>query len=213
MPQPHEDDIIIVQNIDVECDAIDPSEGWKHSEFFQVKWDGHPHRIKPGETRKMPRYIAEHFAKHLADHMLMKMEEELGKQGMMNHPVERPKMLARIILGIDSSFHEEEPLTEGEKAVQEVDELNREDRALDLGEVVNPALGVLKEQVTPIKDVIKATTGKDKVDVAKTKDSSIWDDKKAKPTRGELFAECNKLGIDVSGKETVDQLISKIKSF
>ena len=44
-------------------------------------------------------------------------------------------------------------------------------------------------------------------------ETSLWDSDKPKPTRRELFETTYKLGIDTTGKETVDQLIAKIKAF
>jgi hypothetical protein len=213
--KPHENDILIVHNPDVDCDVIDTEENYSHKDYFQVRWSGHPHRIPPGQTRRMPRFLAEHYAKHLADHMLMKMEEETGRKGLVQSSFERPRMLEKIILGVDTYFLGESEVEEGEKVSKIVDELNPvpDERPLDLGEIPNPAVGVLKPEPKPIVVEDEPKTS----DSAKTTEvkveTSLYDPKKPKPTKKELIADCEKLGIEITGKETVDQLIGKIKAF
>lgn len=237
---PHENDILTVANIDVDCDVIDTEENYPHKEYFQVRWSGHPHRIPPGQTRKMPRFLAEHYAKHLADHMLMRMEEQTGRKGLVQSSFERPRMLARIILGVDTYFLGETAAEEGAKVAAMVDQLNPGEKELDLGTIPDPMLGALKPE--PKKVVIKdepetpevpptspvsatqvventpttttpTTEPADVPPTGKPEDTSIFDPSKPKPTRKQLFADCEKLGIEVTGKETVDQLIAKIKAF
>ena len=112
-------DILIVKNIDVGCQEVSTDvvpvtrivvdqetgqrstiydqqvEEYRHADYFQCKYSGKPFRVRPGETRLMPRFIAEdHFAKHLADHILTKR----GKP--TNSASERPKVLAEIIIGV-----------------------------------------------------------------------------------------------------------------
>lgn len=224
---PHESDILTVMNIDVDCDVVDTEENYPHKDYFQVRWSNHPHRIGPGLTKKMPRYLAEHYAKHLANHMLMKMEEATGRKGLVQSTLERPAMLKKIILGVDTWF-----LGEGE-IVSKGEELQPGERVTDLGEVPSPMMGVLKPEPKPvvIKDIpeepkadeIPTTTDLPPVETTtqtptteettKTEETSLFDPSKPKPTRKSLFADCDRLGIEVTGKETVDQLIAKIKAF
>lgn len=125
-PVAHEHDQIAVTNIDLNCDFVEqytversipvaPVQGdvnpldiprhesqqvsgsFNHKDYFEVRYNGTPFRLRPNETRTFPRYLAEHFAKHLADHMLGKMEQQTGRQGLIQSNVERPKMLARIM--------------------------------------------------------------------------------------------------------------------
>jgi len=209
MPQEDPQDILIVQNIDLNCDDIDPEEGWSHADFFQVRWAGHPHRIRPGETRRMPRYVAEHFAKHLADHILMKMERETGRQFLVNHPIERPKVLKQILVGVDEYFlqQEQKPApTEGERVAEEIEKLNEPEKVLDVGEVPPPAIGVLKE---PPKEVEIP----EETEETPTGQTSIVDPSKPLPTRVELMKECKRLGIPIRFNETKESLIAKLKNF
>ena len=222
---PHENDILIVTNIDTDCDIIDTEDNYPHSEYFQVKWSGHPHRIAPGATKRMPRFLAEHFAKHLANHMLLKMEESTGRKGLMQSSFERPKMIDRIILGVDSYFLGDN-VSEADALASKVDELNPGERPMDLGTVPSPLMGVLKDEPKKVEikeetvpstpDLPPAGSGEPpkKADTPKDEPkTSIVDPSKPKPSRKELFADCEKLGIEVTGRETVDQLIAKIKAF
>ena len=216
--KPHELDVLIVCNPDVNCDVIDTEEDYPHKEYFQVRWSGHPHRIAPGQTKKMPRFLAEHFAKHLANHLLMKLEESTGRKGLVQSSFERPKMIAKIILGVDTYFLGESEVEEGAKVAETVDKLNMpEERVTNLGEIPNTMMGVLKPEPRSVitEETVLPTTDVPVVDapVSPVTNTSIYDDSKPKPTRKELLVEADKLGIEVTGKETVDQLIGKIKSF
>jgi len=209
MPKPKEDpqDVLIVQNIDLNCDDVDTEEGWSHKDYYQVKWGGNPIRIKPGETRRLPRYVAEHFAKHLANHILMKMEKETGKQFLVNNPIERPKVLKQIIIGVDQYFLDQEiaEQTEGEKVAAEIEKLNEpEEKALDVGAVPNPAIGELKEEPkTP--EIPEEKPSKEK--------TSIWDPKLPDPSINELRHACKLQGIEFTLKDNKETLIQKLKSF
>lgn len=41
-------------------------------EIFVGEWDGNKRSFKPGESKILPEWLAEHYAKHLANHMLIK---------------------------------------------------------------------------------------------------------------------------------------------
>lgn len=212
---PHENDILTVKNIDVDCEIIDTEENYPHKDYFQVKWSGHPHRIPPGETRKMPRFLAEHYAKHLADHVLMRLEEKTGRKGLVQSSFERPRVLSEILLGVDTYFLGEDTAEEGQQVANKVSELNPEERFLDLGTIPNPAVGVLKDEpkavVLPPEEI--KPEKKVELPVVSNEKTSIYDESKPKPSMRSLLADCEKLGIEVTGKESTDQLISKIKAF
>ena len=224
MQKPHELDILIVVNPDLNCPDIDTEEGWKHKDFFQVRWSGAPHRIIPGQTRRMMRFLAEHFAKHLANHILIKKEEGTGKKGLMQSPVERPKVLKSILIGIDSYFLMADEKGEGERVTQMVDQLNPTERPLNLGVIPDPTMGVLKSEPPSLDQVMKKAGLEEKeVELPKgdgqpptvkiEEKTSIWDPKKPKPTKVELIKDAVRLGLDIKGTETVDQLIGMIKKF
>jgi len=227
-------DILIVRNIDVDCNEItsevikvrragideetgkrttyenDGTDEWSHSDFFQVRWSNVPHRIKPGETRRMPRYIAEHFAKHLADHMLQKMEKETKRINLMQNPVERPKMLSQIIIGVDEYFLQGEEVDDGERVAQEVEQLNRREKEIDLGDVESPMMGKLDAPEDDVDDVISAVKQDEK---SAEPVEEVTDAEKPLPKRSELMSECKKLGIKFKVTETSKELASKIRAF
>lgn len=202
-------DILIIQNVDLNCSDIDSEEGWSHADFFQVKYGGAPLRIKPGETRRVPRYRAEHYAKHLADHLLMKMEVETGKQFLVNNVIERPNMLKKILVGVDSYYLEQDikPPTETDKLAAEDQQLNpvEEEKGLDIGEVTNPMVGVLKEvpKSPPLPADEPDAEGK----------TSIFDPKKPKPSRAQLIKACAAQGIEWTMKDSAESLMAKLKAF
>src|SRR3990167_8011700 len=147
---PDSSDILIVCNPDVNCDDIDTEEDYPHKDYFQVRWANYPHRVSPGQTRKMPRYLAEHYAKHLADHILTRMEEKTGRKGLMQSSVERPKVISQILLGVDTWFLGETEVEIGEKVGRLVDTLNPDERPVDLGTIPDPLMGMLKAEPKPV---------------------------------------------------------------
>jgi len=203
-PQESENDILIVTNPDLNCTEFttevfldsntndEKADQFNHKDYFQVKWGGVPHRIAPGETRKMPRFLAKHFAKHLADHILTKRERDENIKGLMQNPVERPKVMNQIILGVEEFFISGPTLTEGEQLAQKVSTINPE-----------PAPAPPPPAPEP------------KPEPKKPPETSIWDSSKPKPTRAELIADIEKLGIldQVKPEMKVDDLIGLIKSF
>jgi hypothetical protein len=214
-------DILVVKNIDIDCNDIDSEEGYSHKDYFQARWSGKPHRIPPGETKRMPRFLAEHFAKHLADHVLMKMEAKfksqgIDRRGLVQSPIERPRVLKEILVAVDTHYGSDFEINEGEKVANQVKDLNPEEKAIDLGEAVNPMVGILKPEPVPIVQDVVATEPAPATPTtppAPASDTSIWDDKKPKPSHESLVADCVKLGIEITGKETSEDLIAKIKAF
>jgi hypothetical protein len=142
-----QNDILYVKNVDKECsdisyDVMRITEKWRdpdpesrrrvitrfrditnsydHSKGFTVKWSGQPFSIPPGQVMRLPRYIGEHYASKLADHML----DKRGIEKMLrNDPIQRPAMLSMIIIKIEP-FAAMMPETVGGKALAQVEELN-----------------------------------------------------------------------------------------
>jgi len=210
MPQPHESDILMVANPHVGCNDIDTEYGYRHSDYFQVNWDGKPHRIIPGKTKRMPRYLAEHFAKHLADHILLRMEETTKKKGLMTSPIERPKVINTIILGVDEWHLAEEIKSVGERVVEVVSNLNKDYTEEEVKDDLSKAPAKISEVVNNLAENKAEVKVESKEETKKT---SIVDPKKPLPTRKELLEECMKLDIELTGKETVEELVEKIKKF
>lgn len=223
-------DIIEVTNPDLSCSDEEVEflkdgnvRSFLHTDYFEVKWDGRPHRIVPGQTRNFPRWLAKHYAKHLTDHILTKRSLPI------NHATERIRVLNSIFVKVVELFEEPEDLTQGQIVGREVDDLNtpppgpnipfsngqgrsQELHEADLGSIPDPTIGVLKNPPKDITEVMKEAGNLDEIpsDLAMPKGT---DDAKPRPTRGELFKEADKLGIEVSGKENVDQLMEMISKF
>lgn len=85
---------------------------------FTVRWAGNPYVVNPGQQIIWPRFLAEHFAKRLADSILMRREQQhkidYKKSGrplseyiapaLLNSRVERPKTIKTILLGVYSYY-------------------------------------------------------------------------------------------------------------
>lgn len=255
-------DIILVKNIDEGCtdvsndvvrtsrrftdeetgqpynEFVEIPEEWDHKDFFQVKWSSQPHRIESGKTKLMPRYIAEHYAKYLATHMLGKMEKETGRAGLVQSNIERPKMLKRILLEVVSYHLGDSDGDEGKRALAEVEALNPGEKPLDLGVIPPAAVGILKPEPPSLDEIMK-TAGEtpdekqpaglaEQGELAKTTDqttqpaadanaeevkTSLYDKSKPLPLKGELIKTAVKLGIDIKGSESSEQLANLIRSF
>jgi len=228
----HELDILLVHNPDVSCTEEDVEHGNSHDQFFRVLWGKHPHDIAPGQTKRMPRFLAEHFAKYLATHMLTREEERTGKKSLVFSSTERPKMVSRILLGVESYFQSPAAMSPGAAVGQQIDELN--ERPVDIGLVNHPLMGELRPDAPSLDDILKtsAATGSvgespvgsglsdpppapvpSSVVQENLGNTSLFDPSKAKPSKAALLETAHALDIPVTGRETVDQLIGKVKSF
>ena len=229
-PAENQYDSVLVANIDIACsdvsvditkvsnrvmddqgivvtDISDRQEEWNHADFFQVKYDGKPYSIAPGQTKHLPRFVAEHFAKHLADHLLQKMELATERKGLVQSPIERPKILKQILTELTETPIASTPITPEPILTKAVDT----DPVLDEGLIPNPAIGVLKPEPPTLADLLKvAGEDPDKVDRVPIEDTSITDDKKPQPTRKQLIELCYQQSIDITGTENKAQLIEKL---
>lgn len=240
-------DTLIIKNIDVGCDEVSSElvrkdrtqtddnghnyiayeevpEEFSHADHFLVKFDGHPFKIKAGETRLMPRYVAEHYAKHLANHILQKREIREGKGGWVNHPTERPKILKQIVLGVEQYFYDDEENLDrevGSLAQRQVEQLNREDarKVHDLGSiddkdpVPNKALGRLDAPGDAPQSLEEVLAGvEDEPATEQRNDTVPVLNQPAALSKRELVEAAHSQGIKVTGKETKEELAAKIKA-
>lgn len=132
----HPKDILLVKNIDIGCTSIEEAMvpvqrrarmGDKvisrevnmsiridHKQWFEVRLDRRAYRIMAGQTKRMSRDIAEHFAKHLADHILMKQEiaDTTMQEGIkvrpnyVRNPSKRVAVLKQILIGVEEWFQD-----------------------------------------------------------------------------------------------------------
>ena len=110
-------DLIEIANIDISCDLPDPDVHPKGIDSFVVAFDRVPHEIKAGETRIFPRYLADHIAKHMADHILTKSKK-------LVRDATRPKILEEIYRGVKESYSAPKLETQGEIVAKQVQEAN-----------------------------------------------------------------------------------------
>ncbi len=239
-PKESPEDILIVRNILVGDNtevsdiipyanarpSIDPSTGqqhfvnqidanifehvWNTSEFFEVRWDGRPHRIKAGETRRMPRYLADHFAKYLIDHILTQREQKEKVTGLLKNRLERAKLYQQIIVGVDSYYNGDmfDYEREGTYVEQQVQQLNTTN-AVNLGEVPPVALGYGTTDKPPEKiDFEPEEPIAPSPDKPKTQDELI-----AAKTIGQLRTEAKHLGIEVKNTMTKEDLAKAVLNF
>lgn len=254
------EDLIIIKNIDVDCEELTEElvrrdktvldsnghaiigfeevvDGYDHKDFFQVKFDGHPHRIKPGAERILVRYLGEHFAKHLADHILQKKEQEVLKKTnrvvqLMNNAVERPKVLGQIMLGVYQYYYDSEEavaatIAPGDRLSQRMEEINanrpvptaRERR--DAGELAeiqdddpieNKAMGKLEDTPVPVADQPAPKPTEEQLDAPRDPDRPALD-QPGSLTRKELVEAAGGMGITVTNADSKEKIIEKLKQF
>lgn len=239
-PKEHPEDTMIVCNILVGDDnvieevipyanarpSIDPQTGqqhfvnqidtnlfehsWNTGEFFEVRWDGRPHRIKAGETRRMPRYLADHFAKHLIDYILIEREKREKKTGLLKNRLERANLYKQIITGVDSYYNGDmwDYEREGTYVEKQVDQLNTPDNSINLGTVPNIALGYGTTDKPPEK--IDLEPELPEAPLTPTVKPQTQEELVASKTIGQLRSEAKQLGIEIKptmNKEALAQAI------
>lgn len=203
MPNPHANDMLKVSNINTGDPGVDPDEGYSYSDYFQVRFGGKPFRIEPGKTRNLPRYIAEHYAKHLADRMLIRT----GKK--TNDAKLRPELIEKILPGVESYYGGDEELN---PEAADHRRFVREEESLDIGEDDGP-MGPLQDPTDDLMslDTLLEETG-DSLDEHPTGETSIVDPSKPLPSMKELKAAAVEVGAEVTGKETKIELAGKVRT-
>lgn len=242
-PKEHPEDTMIVRNILISDEteiedvipyanarpSVDPQTGqqhfvnqidtnlfeysWNTRDFFEVRWDGRPHRIKPGETRRMPRYLADHFSKYLIDFILTQREMKEKVTGLLKNRLERAKLYKQIIVGTDSFYNGDmwDFQREGNYVEKQVNELNKVDNAINLGEVPNIALGYGTNDKPPEKietDPVTLAPSITPSQPPKTQEEII-----ASKTIGELRTEAKQLGIEFKNTWTKEDLAKAVLNF
>lgn len=242
MPKIHEQDTIKVRNIDTGTDCIisditkkphtvkdeegkaiyteyeEVEEEFNPKNGFRVKWGGKWHTILPGQYKFMPRFLAEHYASHLADFVC-------GLRGVNpSDKRSRAKIIDLILEGVVSFYEGDEEQDDGEDAFAQVEQLNRgrkEPKSLDLGEfddehvirtvrVDGDGSEPMEEEEQPeLQDLPP-------IEQPKTPENNTTpriNDPSNKPSVEELRAELEGMGETVTGKESQDDLIKMLKSF
>jgi len=67
---------------------------------FEGMWGGQPYLVKAGETKQFARWMAEHFAKHLVDKILIKSGKDFGKDSLERKPLE-DRILGKVAVPVE----------------------------------------------------------------------------------------------------------------
>lgn len=200
MPEPkkHEQDLLEVTNI------LDVP--------FQVKWGGQAFSIGAGQTKTYPRFLAEHFAKHMTDFFLLRLEkkESIAKgQSLLQSSQHRPKVVERILKV--KQYYLESPDSQDPSLLNQVKDLNdgADEEFVDMGLVAeDPVLGALQDididKAEPVRNEDAATSS--------SLDNPATELGKGK-SDADLKKEAKELGIKLTGKETREEILAKIAEF
>lgn len=143
------------------------------NEPFTVHWGKNPITLQPGEQATLHRFIAQHFAKHLADKILLQKEadhkakymaqpgasaKDYQPKNYLNSRTERPKVVATIITGVYRYFTAQgsayDPNAAEQARIQQMLENQpggqqpqpQQDKAMNLGSITtDPVLGALED--------------------------------------------------------------------
>lgn len=143
-----------------------------------VKWGGIDYTLGPGQQIIWQRFLAEHFAKHLANDILLLKEKAhkdayLAKGGhltdyksvaYLNSKKHRPPVVASILTGTYSYHQAQRAVDPNLAAQQEIERINREANGVKEPEATN--LGVLNDNRT-------AMEGKTEFDASDEDDAAI----------------------------------------
>lgn len=126
---------------------------------FTVKWAGVPYTVQPRQKIIWQRFLAEHFAKYLADSILLKKEEEhhqtfLDKGGSerdyqpksyINSKKLRPPIISSILVGV-YSYHTPQNVNDPTAVIQQQIDAWNKDKQPD-------------QDNTPVRDTGTVPTG------------------------------------------------------
>lgn len=140
------------------------------SKPFTVKWGGNPYTLNPGQQIIWPRFLAEHFAKRLADEILLSREHEHKQKykaterpmseyiapALLNSRTERPKTIKTILLGVYNYYTPQGgPNGRAAEIQREIDGWNQpsqqpqqpqaQSRETNMGMAADPLLGELSD--------------------------------------------------------------------
>lgn len=220
-------DILILHNIDVDChdsqieyrrkivsaidedgnhtsDSQDIPYGFDHSIGFQTMYEGQVFAIRPGETRRLPRYVGEKFAKELIDHLLTKKSIATKDENIVNDVNERTLLLDKIIIS-------EELLNQDDGFGEAVGQDN-----MDIPDNTRDSK-VLKEEEVEVSDQLRGfeVTKVETPTLEQIKsapDESVQDGT-VQRSRKEMMTELKVLGLPFKVTDTNQDLLNKLKAF
>ena len=190
----HAEDIVLVKNIHLDSDCLDEEDGYSHRDRYQVRWNKMPFSVDAGSVKRFPRYLADHFAKHLIDHILQKQEDE-GK-GMMLTRDERKRnaLKEQIFADVEQTF-EADVRSSAQVEAQKIDALNED--FLRKAQSALPSIPTESEE--------PEETEADEVDMPPPPENySTW-------TRPDLFREAKERGLKVKFTAKNAEIIQALK--
>lgn len=211
MPLQHPEDILIVRNINID----DPD----YIEFFEVKWNGIMFRIPPSGIRRMPRYLAYHFCKHLTNRIIERMDmAQFGRKMKTTRTRDqklRDELQKKILIAVDQYYMADSDDPQAQ-LMKMYNQLNPDDKTepLNVGKVELPL------EPPSINDIEKNEMGEPileklgKIAVDKKGVGQEELDKIPKMrSKKELKLEAEELGLDLEGNETQAELQDMILNF
>lgn len=135
------------------------------SDAFTVHWAKNPYTLTGGQQMIWPRFLAEHFAKHLADSILLKREakekedykatgrplSEYIAPALLNNRTERPKVVDSIIKGVYTYYTPQGAGGPAAEIQRKIDDWNKQqpqpeqEKVTNMGAAADPLLGVLND--------------------------------------------------------------------
>jgi len=210
-PIQHPEDILIVRNINTD----DPD----FKDYFEVKWNGVVFRIPPLGIRRMPRYLAYHFNKHLTDRIIYRMDmAQFGrkmKTTRLRDTKLRNEIQRKIIVAVDQYYMADEADPQAQ-LMKMYGQLNPDDKSepLNVGNVELPL------EPPHISDVATDDLGNpimEDLEVIAKDSAGIGQEELDKipkiRSKKELIAEAEELGLELEGTESAKEIQEMILQF
>lgn len=208
---------------------------------FTVEWGKRQYTINPGEQKIWMRFLAEHFAKHLTDAILLRKEQEHKKafldaghsekdympKSFLNSRSMRPATINTILTGV-YQYHQG-GIDDPNAAIQaQIDQMNqqpgqRQEREMELDAGADPLMGVLKDDkpdelpatATPAAPGASMIPGLDETTAppaqAPAAPANAADDGSDGRTMAQLREEAKRLDITIPFGANKDQVRALIK--
>ncbi len=129
-------------------------------DYFSIRWGGYERGIKPGETMIWQRFLAEHFAKHLTDSILLKKEKahkdafiaaggsekDYMPKSYLNSRSLRPQTIDTILVGVHTYYQggPEDPNADIQRQIDQLNPQQPQQAEKDLGTAADPLYGKLE---------------------------------------------------------------------
>lgn len=198
---------------------------------FSVKWSGNNYTVQAHQKIIWPRFLAEHFAKKLADKILMEKEEahwqaykksgqpksEYMAPSYLNSKRERPPVVESILLGVYTYFQGNKAGDQYAEVQRQIDAMNApQEKVIDMGSQVDPLMGVLKDddpdvsKIPPADDMPTVTVTPPAPNPVSTA-SAIPPNETGLQRHHRLMREAKQLGVNVNPSMSNEDLEAAIE--